>query len=212
MQFVVELRNRRPSAYYNQSNENLIQFENSTVTRKHSLKLLKVQLAMFLAYLMSFLNAYLVFDSQSISPLDSSIGGNLFGALSLYDVLLILQSLLSVLLVTLTFLQEKLLWENELIRGRNMGSFFGNLRSSWKKLSFALFLELFHPNLLWAKVAVWNHENRFGFEIAPNGETIMYSMNDFCCAIASLRIIFMCYLMLFRLAHNSDTSYRVWCA
>jgi len=209
MQFVVELRNRRASVCY-QGTDKSVHFENSIVSKKLYIKLLKIQVAIFACNLLSLFNAYLIFDAGNVLDWSSPLSNQFFGPFGLHDVLLLFQSLLSAFLLCAYVFNERLVWQNRLKRGIKVGSFVRSLAENWKEVLACTLLEVLHPNYIWAHIELWNEGNTFGFEVAPNGQKITYSMNDLCCALALTRGVIVFVLITYRLDYNSDISFRVW--
>lgn len=210
MQFVVELRNRRASAYYQRVDENTVHFENSIVSKKLYIKLLRIQAAILAGNLLSMCNALLIFDSRVVPDITSPLGSEFIFAFDLHDVLLLFQSLLSFFVLVCVFIHERLRWQNDVKRGLAAGSFLGTLLSNWKLIFPNVLFELLHPNYLLAHVALWNPGNTVGFDTAPNNSTITYHANDLCCALAVTRGVMIFILIIYRLDYNSDTSFRIW--
>lgn len=209
MEFVVELRNRRPSAFF-EAGERAVYFENSIVSKKLYIKLMRVQLAIFAGHLLALFNAYLIFDSSNVLEWSSPLTNQFLGSLSLLDALLLLQSLFSLFLLVANFFHERLSWDYRLKRGMAVGSFVGTLLAHWKEVLAYTLLEIFHPNYLLAHYALWNPGNTFSFESGPNGQPIEYSLNDILCSLGVFRGVAVFVLLIHRLDYNSDTSFRVW--
>ena len=215
MQFVSELKNRRASAYYQQQNDNLVIFENSIVTKKLYIKLLRIQMFILILHIFALLNGFLIFDSAKVHEFNPIIIGSSQIGYSLLNILLICQSVASLVQIVMIFVQQYFSYVNEQKRGLNVGSFFGRITDSWKSILLSAIIELMHPNILWERFNLWNAGNTFSMgNISYLGIQYpqTYSMNDLCCLIQFFRIVFVFYLVMGRLEYNSDSSYRIWLA